>query len=225
MARRGFILILYVFIVYSCIPLDLTDDPNSEYYVNPNELYPIPDSYKQVDSISNIYVEYDPFDDDYTYNHKYLLTTGVLSPLKIHFEQKVYGLIIKINFTYRGDDWIFFNSATIINESGGRVGFGFEEEYKFHDVNYYGVTEKATFFQDDDDHGEKIISGHVFKDQVDEMRKLLSKEEVIKMKLSGTGSMVYEFSNECRLALLETINYYYKLAGFNDTKYTNVNEN
>ena len=57
------------------------------------------------------------------------------------------------------------------------------------------------------------------------MRKLLSKEEVIKMKLSGTGSMVYEFSNECRLALLETINYYYKLAGFNDTKYTNVNEN
>ena len=45
---------------------------------------------------------------------------------------------LRIEFTYYGSDWIFFESATIINSEGSSVNFRFKSYDKESDVLYSG---------------------------------------------------------------------------------------
>lgn len=92
----------------------------------------IPTGYTPISTteIEMVYKKYDEFKDVTFYRHKVFFGT---SPIEIYIVEgkTTYPRIV---FKYFGSDWIFFETATLINSKGTRVIFSFKSYDKTTDV-------------------------------------------------------------------------------------------
>lgn len=96
----------------------------------------IPTGYSPISNSKEemIYKRYDEFKDISFYRHKAFFKS---SPIEIYFVESS-SPFLRIEFTYYGSDWIFFESATIINSENSRVNIRFKSYDKDMDVLYSG---------------------------------------------------------------------------------------
>lgn len=96
----------------------------------------IPTGYSPISNSKEekIYKSYDEFKDISFYRHKVFFK---FSPIEIYIVDSS-SPFLRIEFTYYGSDWIFFESATIINSEGSSVNFRFKSYDKESDVLYSG---------------------------------------------------------------------------------------
>lgn len=149
----------------------------------------IPKGYKPVSEKKdeNLYVRYDEFKGVSFTRHKLFFRDD--TPIEIY---QVNDNLLRVVFTYRGQDWIFFTSATIINSSGEKVSFSFKSYEKETDVLTGGSVFESIDIVLTDSEAKKLL-------------EILSDPTTKKIRLSGSYYKDYTLMDNKVLALQEII--------------------
>ncbi len=151
----------------------------------------VPQGYKPLKEKSLVYTKYNEFKKFTVYSHKNLFGNYIKIYLldKESFNEPLY----RIKFIYRGSDWIFFNSATLINTDGEDIRFTISR------------TDKDT---------EVLSGGNVYEDSdivlsMSERKKLLKllNSKSVKLRLSGKYYKDYQLNKSTKQGLIEMLTF------------------
>jgi hypothetical protein len=151
----------------------------------------VPSDYKPLTNNEEyLYKKYDQFQDvSFVRHYEFFGLFGSL-PIEIYDVNK---RILRIVFTYWGNDWIFFDKAIIINSNGGRKIFSIEYFNKKTNIDGSFVTETIDMYLPSKD--------------TDDILAIISRPGLIKIRLTGEYSRDYELSPEKVKALIDVIKY------------------
>lgn len=138
-----------------------------------------------------IYQRYDEFKQQSFYRHKAFFKE---SPIEVYIgykSEKYY----RIKFIYEGSDWIFFESATIVNADGESLRFSFQSFDKITNVMSNGFVFES-------------IDEPLSEDRVKKLLKIIEgNSRYVKVRLSGMYYKDYTLNEKHIKGLLEILNY------------------
>lgn len=154
----------------------------------------IPKGYKPVSNEKNesFYVNHDEFKGTSFIRHKFFFSDD--KPIEIY---QVKDNFLRVVFTYRGSDWIFFRTATIINSAGEKMSFAFESHKKTTEVLSGGNVFETVDIVLSDSEAKKLLA-------------ILNDSGEKKVRLSGKYYKDYTLYDKKVLALRDVIENYYK---------------
>lgn len=154
----------------------------------------IPTGYSPISKNVNemFYKNYDEFENISFTRHKYFFKWySNDEPIELYLSDTA----LIIVFTYRGSNWIFFESATILSSTNNldRLDFNFNSYDKTTDVSY-GVYESIDLY----------LSGS----NIETLHRILSSGGIPKVRLSGKYYKDYLIQGEQLKALNDIITFY-----------------
>ena len=153
----------------------------------------VPKGYKET-STKNIYEKYDEFGNFTIYQHCEFFDFD--EPFSVYIIKEENRKYIRAVFTYTGDDWIFFDTAVIMNREKDRITFKLDP-----------LTRETDTYKDDDELKVfESIDVVLTESQIENLYNLC-KKEYAKMQLSGKSSKNYgNIDDEAVVELLDFFN-------------------
>jgi len=155
----------------------------------------IPSGYTQYGTeTSNLYIRNDEFKNVSFIQHKYFFNIFIDHPISVYIAKTQSAKLLRAVFSYDGSDWIFFENAIIINNSGERLARTFKSYDKNTDVGSGG-------------HVYESIDIVLTDAEVSQLMKLLEAGNV-KIRLSGKYYKEYSLNEDYINALMEILRLY-----------------
>jgi hypothetical protein len=157
----------------------------------------IPAGYSPTNKSENemIYKKHNEFKDISFYRHKAFFK---FSPIEIYIGEGN-DTYLRIKFKYIGSDWIFFESATIINSEGSKVKFSFNSYDREDDVLSNGSVLEYIDESLSDKKAKEILN------------LINTNNEIIKLRLSGKYYKDYVLNESQINGLKEILKKYFEM--------------
>lgn len=149
----------------------------------------IPNGYTKISNAPDekFYKYYDQFTDATSINHEYRLL-NLLDCMSVHIIKHGGSSRLIANFYYSDPDWIFFDSAILVNNRSERMQIKMQKTD--HKVRTGYVTES----------GKSVLQQY----EIDSLRSIMTGENVL-LRLTGKYSKEYSITQEQASSIVETI--------------------